>query len=124
MQAMSVARDLVGQHVMQEHMVFQRFAATRYMGQVHTVKVSLPGSAITSQMMPDINERFHQIHEQTYTFRLESPVEVVNYNLTSFGRVKKPALRKLDGMGGSLDDACKGERRINFGELIAPEKRL
>jgi hypothetical protein len=29
MQAMSVARDLAGQHVMQDHMVFQRFAATR-----------------------------------------------------------------------------------------------
>jgi len=25
-------------------------------------------------------------------------------------------------VGGILDDARKGERRINFGELIAPEK--
>jgi len=121
---MSVARDLARQQVMQDHMVFQRFAATRYMGQEHTVKVSLPGSAITSQKMPEINERFHQLHEQTYPFRLESPVEVVNYHLTSFGRVKKPALRKLDGVGGILDDARKGERRINLGELIAPEKGL
>lgn len=119
---MSAARDLAGQHVMQDHVVFQRFAATRYMGQEHTVKVSLPGSAITSQKMPEINERFHQLHEQTYTFRLESPVEVVNYHLTAFGWVKKPALRKLDGVGGILDNARKGERRINFGELIAPEK--
>jgi hypothetical protein len=53
---MSVARDLTGQHVMQDHMVFERFAATRYMGQKHTVKVSLPGSAITSQKMPEIYE--------------------------------------------------------------------
>jgi len=55
---------------------------------------------------------------------LESPVEVVNYHLTAFGRVKKPALRKLDRVGGILDDARKSERRINFGELIAPEKGL
>ncbi len=86
--------------------------------------VSLPGSAITSQKMPEINERFHQLHEQTHTFRLESPVEVVNYHLTVFGRVKKPALRMLDRVGGILDDARKGERRINFGKLIAPEKGL
>lgn len=46
----------------------------------------------------------------------------MNYHLTAFGRVKKPALRKLDGVGGILDNARKGERRINFGELIAPEK--
>jgi N-methylhydantoinase A len=64
------------------------------------------------------------MHEQTYTFRLELPVEVVNYHLTAFGRVKKPALWKLDGVGGTLDDARKGERRINIGELIAPEKGL
>ncbi len=85
--------------------------------------VSLPGSAIKSQKMPEINERFHQLHEQTHTFRLESPVEVVNYHLTAFGRVKKPALRKLDGVGGILDNARKGERRINFGELIAPPEK-
>ncbi len=47
----------------------------------------------------------------------------MNYHLTAFGRVKKPALRELDGVGGILDNARKGERRINFGGLIAPLKK-
>jgi len=86
--------------------------------------VSLPGSAIRSQKTPEINERFHQLQEQTQPFRLESQVEVVNGHLTALGRVKKPALRILDRVGGILDDARKGERHINFGKLIAPEKGL
>jgi hypothetical protein len=50
---MSVARDLAEQHVMQDHRVFQRFAATRYMGQEHVVKVSLPGRMWGSEAPPE-----------------------------------------------------------------------
>lgn len=111
------AEDLAAQHVAPGDMVFQRFADMRYLGQEHTVKVPLPGGKITAESMPEINERFHQLHEHTYTFRLESPVELVNYHLTALGRVKKPALKPLDSRGNSLEGARKGERRVNFDEL-------
>lgn len=111
------ARDLTEQHVAKRDMIFQRSADMRYMGQEHTVKVPLPAGPITADKMPKINERFHQLHEHTYTFRLESPVELVNYHLTALGRVKKPSLKPLDGKGGSVKKALKGERRVNFDEL-------
>jgi N-methylhydantoinase A len=111
------ARDLAEQHVSQGDMLFQRFADMRYMGQEHTVKVPLPAGTITADKMLEINERFHQLHEHTYTFRLESSVELVNYHLTALGRVKKPSLKKLDGRSGSVEMARKGERRVNFDEL-------
>lgn len=111
------AEDLAAQHVSPDNMVFQRFADMRYLGQEHTVKVPLPGGTITEESMPEINERFHQLHEHTYTFRLESPVELVNYHLTALGRVKKPALKPLDSQGNSVEAARKGERRVNFDEL-------
>jgi hypothetical protein len=38
---------------MQDHRVFQRFAATRYMGQEHVVKVSLPGRMWGSEAPPE-----------------------------------------------------------------------
>jgi N-methylhydantoinase A len=98
-------------------MEIQRFADMRYMGQEHTVKVSLPAGKITAQVMPDINERFHALHEHTYTFRLDTPVELVNYHIMALGRVKKPEIKKLDGGKGKLDDARKGKRRVNFDEL-------
>jgi N-methylhydantoinase A len=111
------ARDLAEQHVAKRDMIFQRSADMRYMGQEHTVKVPLPAGPITADKMSEINERFHQLHDHTYTFRLESPVELVNYHLTALGRVKKPSLKPLDGKGGSMKKALKGERRVNFDEL-------
>jgi len=111
------AEDLAAQHVSPDNMVFQRFADMRYLGQEHTVKVPLPGGKITAESMPEINERFHQLHEHTYTFRLDTKVELVNYHLTALGRVKKPALKPLDGTGTRLEAARKGERRVNFDEL-------
>lgn len=109
--------DLAAEGVARDDMEVQRFADMRYMGQEHTVKVPLPGGEITAEAMPDINERFHTLHEQTYTFRLETPVELVNYHVIGLGRVKQPEVKKLDGGQSSLDDALKGMRRVNFDEL-------
>lgn len=110
-------RELSAQGVEKGDMEIQRFADMRYLGQEHTVKVVLSNEKITAETIPDINERFHNLHEQTYTFRLETAVELVNYHVTAFGKVKKPEIQKLNGSSGKLDDARKGERRANFDEL-------
>jgi N-methylhydantoinase A len=109
--------EMVSEGVKKSEMAFQRFADMRYMGQEHTVKVSLPSGPITAEAMPDINERFHVLHEQTYTFRLDTPVELVNYHIIALGRVKKPEIRKLDGGMSDLKSAQKEIRRVNFDEL-------
>lgn len=105
------------QNIPEDRIMFQRFADMRYMGQEHTVKVPIPEGRIEARHMPEINERFHQLHEQAYTFRLESPLELVNYHLIVFGTVEKPDLSKVNGEGLSLASAKKGERRVNFDEL-------
>jgi N-methylhydantoinase A len=110
-------QDMAAEGVDQGDIVLQRFADMRYLGQEHTVKVPLPGGAFGADSMPDINRRFHDLHEQTYTFRLDNPIELVNYHLTAFGRVKTPAIRKLEGDGASVEEARKGTRRVNFDEL-------
>jgi len=105
------------QNIPEDRIMFQRFADMRYMGQEHTVKVPIPEGRIEARHMPEINERFHQLHEQAYTFRLESSLELVNYHLIVFGTVEKPDLSKVNGEGLSLASAKKGERRVNFDEL-------
>lgn len=110
-------QNLREQRVSPDRVVFQRYADMRYVGQEHTVKVPLPGGTLTAAHMPEIIERFHQIHEHAYTFRLESAVEFVNYHLTAIGTVDKPELKKLDGASGSIEAARKGQRRVNFDEL-------
>ncbi|MCL4394348.1 MAG: hydantoinase/oxoprolinase family protein, partial [Chloroflexi bacterium] len=111
------ADDLAGQQVSRAAMVFQRFADMRYLGQEHTVKVPLPAGTITRDTLKEIDERFHRLHEHTYTFRLDAPVELVNYHLTALGSVKKPAPSRIQGRGGRLANARKGTRRVNFDEI-------
>jgi N-methylhydantoinase A len=124
-------QDLAAEHVVESEMELQRFADIRYAGQEHTVKVPLPAGEITDRVIPQINERFHTLHEQAYTFRLETPVELVNYHITALGRVAKPGFKKLsdrpplrsgcgDSLGSDRTDgspAAKGMRRVNFDEL-------
>lgn len=107
-------RDLGAEGIEAENILLQRHADMRYLGQEHTVKVPLPSGAL---MVSEINERFHRLHEQTYTFRLDTPIELVNYHLTAFGRVQAPDIKPLNGDGTSLQAARKGTRRVNFDEL-------
>jgi len=113
-QAMDLMRE---QSISEDRIMFQRFADMRYVGQEHTVKVPIPNGGIESKHMPEISEKFHQLHEQAYTFRLESPLELVNYHLIAFGVVEKPELNRVDDDGLSLEAARKGKRRVNFDEL-------
>ena len=113
----SATQNLKDQDVSEDRILFQRFADMRYMGQEHTVKVPIPVGEITAAQMPEIAERFHELHEHAYTFRLESMIEFVNYHLTAFGVVDKPELEKMNGDGASLEGALKGQRKVNFDEL-------
>jgi N-methylhydantoinase A len=112
-----------------ERVVIQRFADMRYLGQEHTVKVPLPGG--TWDKRPDhggpgysagapleeIERRFHDLHEQHYTFRLTSPIEFVNFHVTALGVVEKPSLQELQPDGESPKQALKGHREVDFDEL-------
>ena len=110
-------RDLLSEGVKRSEILVDRYADMRYMGQEHTVKVPLPRGKITAKLLSEINERFRTLHEQSYTFRLDTPVELVNYHITALGRVQKPKIKKLVARKGRLSDARKGARRVNFDEL-------
>jgi len=103
----------------QPQVVPQRLADMRYLGQEHTVRVPLPGGELSGDSMREIEENFGGLHEQHYTFRLDtsSPVEFVNFHLTAFGTVEKPGLRRLEPDGTGASQARKGEREVDFDEL-------
>lgn len=87
---------------------FERFADMRYLGQEHSVKVPLGGD-------PDgLIERFHAVHEKRYTYRLESPVQIVNAHLIARIEVAKPSLSERVSTGAPLDDARLGRRDVSF----------
>ena len=100
-----------------------RSADMRYAGQEHTVNVPVPMGDCDETLVAEIERRFHELHEQLYTFRQDSPVEFVNFRLTAFGTVSKPELRKISENGGS-DAVLKGKREVDFDELGRRESSI
>jgi N-methylhydantoinase A len=102
---------------------FVRTADMRYAGQEHTVNVPIPDGELGEDERAEIERRFHDLHEQLYTFRQSSPVEFVNFRLAGFGTVSKPALRRIDA-NGRPQSALKGTRDVDFDELGRHESRI
>lgn len=90
-------------------------ADMRYMGQEHTVKVSVPKIPWTDAMKEEIISRFHDTHEHFYTFRLpETPTEIVNLHLVAYGCLDKPKLSAIAKQEDPLNNACKEMRKVYF----------
>jgi N-methylhydantoinase A len=98
---------------------FARAADMRYAGQEHTVRVP----AGEGDALDEIERRFHDLHEQLYTFRLSTPIEFVNFRVTGVGTVPKPELRRLAG-GGEAAAASKGSRDVDFDALGRREAQV
>ena len=98
---------------------FSRAADMRYAGQEHTVRVPVE----EAMELEEIERRFHDLHEQLYTFRLATPIEFVNFRLTGLGSVPKPELVRL-AAGGDAATALKGSRDVDFDELGRREARV
>ncbi|MGK7379086.1 hydantoinase/oxoprolinase family protein [Planococcus sp. 1R117A] len=103
------------EHVSEEDIVFNRFVDMRYSGQEHTVKVPLPNGEITEETVAQTITLFHDMHEQSYTFKLEeAQTEIVNLHLTAFGSVQKPELQKLEAGSTDLKTALKETRNVFY----------
>jgi N-methylhydantoinase A len=95
---------------------FARSADLRYKGQEHTVEVPVRGQTLQSEDIQFIETSFHELHDQHYTFRLDAPIEFVNFHLTAFGTVEKPELPRL-AADADTERAKKGVRIVDYDEL-------
>lgn len=101
--------------VREDQTVYQFIADMRYMGQEHTVQVSVPPIPWDESMKAEIVGRFHETHEHFYTFRLpDTPTEIVNLHLVACGRLEKPAMAKIEEQSGSPEAAKKEVRPVYF----------
>ena len=84
----------------------------RYLGQEHTVTVSIDiDTASTESILHD----FHAAHERAYNFHLEgTPAELVTYRISAAAAEPKPQLRHLEAVAAEAVE--KGRRRVNLGE--------
>ncbi|MFF2876420.1 hydantoinase/oxoprolinase family protein [Gottfriedia sp. NPDC057991] len=95
---------------------FVRYIDMRYLGQEHTVKVPVPTDTWNDQLVSGIVEKFHELHEKNYTFKLvDANTEIVNLHVIAFGKVQKPTLKKVE-KSGELNEALIEERNVYFEE--------
>ncbi len=102
--------------IKQDNLKHDLYVDARYNGQEHTVKIHVPDTNLNdADFMQTLSERFHQTHEQEYTFRLDSEIEVVNIHLVAFGLLDKATLEKLPASETtSADGALIGKRMVDF----------
>lgn len=93
------------------------YVDARYSGQEHTVKIHVPSTDLSDEaFINELSQRFHQTHEQEYTFSLnDSEIEVVNIHLVAFGILAKAKLEKLpQSKTTNAESALMGSREVDF----------
>ncbi|MGI6555399.1 MAG: hydantoinase/oxoprolinase family protein [Bacillota bacterium] len=99
-------------------MICQYYVDMRYLGQEHTVKVPVPAVPLKEEDKEIIKERFHEAHEQAYTFRLpNASVEIVNYHLVGNGGLTPPKLQEIAPQTGDVEEARISTRPVCFNEI-------
>jgi N-methylhydantoinase A len=94
----------------------KRFADMRYLGQEHSVKVPLPEGIFDESSIAEAAESFHQTHKREYTFRLDLPVEIVNFHIVATGEVPKHTPEAAPATGRQPSEAATGTRTVDFDE--------
>jgi N-methylhydantoinase A len=89
----------------------QRAIDCRYRGQEHTVRVaSVPG-----EDSAELEERFHHLHRQLYTFSLEqSEIELVNFRMTSTVAIEFAPIARSSSIDDAEDVARTATRFVAF----------
>jgi N-methylhydantoinase A len=106
-----------------KNLIFVRSADMRYLGQEHTVNVPVANGELGEEQRSQIEDQFHTLHEQLYTFRQQSPTEIVNLHLVGFGPVRKPELQKIT-VNTDIQQAFKGTRLVDFDDMGRYETRI
>ncbi|MEM9168422.1 MAG: hydantoinase/oxoprolinase family protein [Pseudomonadota bacterium] len=90
----------------------QRYADMRYAGQEHAVRVPVDAAGAQAETLV---EAFKALYEKEYTYRLESPVEIVSYYVVAYAAIERAEPAPLD-LEGFADGARKGRRTVDFDE--------
>lgn len=92
---------------------FLRYGKFRYQNQEHTTEVLIDG-AVTSANLADIEADFHETYEREYTYRLDTPVELVGIHLVASAEVGKLTMTKQALGDADATPALKSKRSVDY----------
>jgi len=93
---------------------FQRYGKFRYQNQEHTTEVLLEGGPVTAARIGGIEADFHDVYEREYTYRLDTPVEMVGIHLVATAEVGKLKMQETPATDTPVQAAQKGERMVDY----------
>ena len=115
---------------------FLRYGRCRYQNQEHSVEIALPAGLITPEQAATIRQTFDSSYEREYTYRLDAPVELVEYHLVAIAEVDKVTPEKSAVTGRKVEEAVKELRDVDYvgagiqratiynGDLLEPGMKL
>lgn len=109
-------RQFTEEGVLEEMVLLERLMDMRYRGQEHTVRTPVAVARLASDDLNMVQEKFHTLHDQAYSFRLDDPIEVVNFHVVAWGKVEKSELKPLSQGSKRISEALKGEKEVDFDE--------
>ena len=86
----------------------------RYFRQGYELPIPVEPAALRSGGLGGVAERFGELHERQYGFRLDQPVELVNARAVAVGRVVKVEFPRFDPEGPDAAGAMTGRQPVFF----------
>jgi N-methylhydantoinase A len=112
---------LVGEGIAEDAQRIAYTADMRYHRQGYEIAVTLDPAEVRGNGLGDLEERFNQLHEQLYGFRMPGTAsEIVNLRAVGYGAVPKPELPVGDLGSPDASAAVADEHDVIFdGERVA-----
>jgi len=87
----------------------------RYYRQGYEIPVSLEIAALEKQGIELLTERFNELHEQFYGYRMPAECEIVNLRAVGVGKVPHPRMPEADELSGpDASGAVVDEHKVYF----------
>ena len=112
---------LVGEGIAEDAQRIAYTADMRYHRQGYEIPVALEPAEVRGNGLGDLEERFNQLHEQLYGFRMPGTAsEMVNLRAVGYGAVPKPELPVGDLGSPDASSAVVDEHKVIFdGKRVA-----
>ena len=119
--AAKALRDVEVFGVSADDLTLQRSVEMRYQGQYHVLELELPSGRIEMDDIRGLEERFHLLHKELFTFSLSwVPIELINMRLTATLPSIKVAIEKTPARAPDASEAVMSHRDCWFGGAYVP----